>query len=50
MSVAFLVWRQNGTRLTNAGGVWLFSDTDSIAVVASPNGGTVYPKRPEEEC
>jgi hypothetical protein len=36
--------------LTDAGGVWLFSDTDSIAAVASPKGGTVYPKRPEEEC
>jgi hypothetical protein len=36
--------------LTNAGGAWLFSDTDSIAAVASPKGGTVYPKRPEEEC
>jgi hypothetical protein len=35
--------------LTNAGGVWLFSDTDSIAALASPKGGTVYPKRPEEE-
>ena len=32
------------------GGTWLFCDTDSIAVVASPKGGTVYPKRPEEEC
>jgi len=36
--------------LTNEGGAWLFSDTDSIAAVASPKGGTVYPKRPEEEC
>ena len=36
--------------VTNAGGTWLFCDTDSIAVVASPKGGTVYPKRPEEEC
>jgi hypothetical protein len=36
--------------LTNAGGTWLFGDTDSIAAVASPKGGTVYPKRPEEEC
>jgi hypothetical protein len=36
--------------VTDAGGTWLFCDTDSIAVVASPKGGTVYPKRPEEEC
>jgi hypothetical protein len=36
--------------VTNAGGTWLFCDTDSIAVVASPKGGTVYPKRPDEEC
>jgi DNA polymerase type B, organellar and viral len=36
--------------VTNAGGTWLFCDTDSLAVVASPKGGTVYPKRPEEEC
>jgi hypothetical protein len=36
--------------VTDAGGSWLFCDTDSIAVVASPKGGTVYPKRPEEEC
>jgi DNA polymerase elongation subunit (family B) len=36
--------------LTNAGGTWLFSDTDSIAAVASPKNGTVYSKRPEEEC
>lgn len=35
--------------VTNAGGVWLFADTDSLAVIASPKGGTVYPKRPEEE-
>jgi hypothetical protein len=35
--------------VTDAGGTWLFCDTDSIAVVASPKGGTVYPKRPEEE-
>ena len=35
--------------VTNAGGTWLFCDTDSIAVVASPKGGIVYPKRPEEE-
>ncbi len=32
-----------------AGGTWLFCDTDSIAVVASPKGGTVYPSRREEE-
>jgi hypothetical protein len=52
-------WITSGGRLllamaekcvTNAGGTWLFCDTDSIAVVASPKGGTVYPKRPEEEC
>jgi hypothetical protein len=36
--------------VTNAGGTWVFCDTDSIAVVASPEGGIVYPKRPEEEC
>src|SRR5262249_21087050 len=36
--------------LTNEGGSWLFSDTDSIAADASPTGRTVYPKRPEEEC
>jgi hypothetical protein len=36
--------------VTNEGGTWLFCDTDSIAVVASQKGGTVYPKRPEEEC
>ena len=36
--------------LTNVGGVWLFSDTDNIAAVASPKGGNIYPKRPEEEC
>jgi len=36
--------------VTDAGGTWLFCDTDSIAVVASPKGGTIYPKRPEEEC
>jgi len=36
--------------VTDARGTWLFSDTDSIAVVASPKGGTVFPKRPEEEC
>jgi hypothetical protein len=36
--------------VTNAGGAWLFADTDSLAVVASPKGGIVYPKRPEEEC
>jgi len=35
--------------VTDAGGTWLFCDTDSIAVVSSPNGGTVYPQRPEEE-
>jgi hypothetical protein len=35
--------------VTNAGGTWLFCDTDSIAVVTSPKGGTVYPRRPEEE-
>jgi hypothetical protein len=34
---------------TFEGGTWLFCDTDSIAVVASPKGGTVHPKRPEEE-
>ncbi|SPF36940.1 conserved hypothetical protein [Candidatus Sulfotelmatobacter kueseliae] len=34
----------------DAGGTWLFCDTDSIAVVASPKGETVYPTRPEEEC
>jgi len=52
-------WITSGGRLllamaeecvTNAGGSWLFCDTDSIAVVASPKGGIVYPKRPEEEC
>jgi DNA polymerase elongation subunit (family B) len=32
--------------VTDEGGNWLFCDTDSIAVVASPKGGTVYPKRP----
>jgi hypothetical protein len=36
--------------VTDAGGVWLFADTDALAVVASPKGGTVYPKRPQEEC
>lgn len=36
--------------VTDAGGTWLFADTDSLAVVASPTGGIVYPKRPEEEC
>jgi hypothetical protein len=36
--------------VTDTGGTWSFCDTDSIAVVASPKGGTVYPKRPEEEC
>jgi hypothetical protein len=35
--------------VTDEGGTWLFCDTDSIAVVASPKGGIVYPKRPEEE-
>ena len=35
--------------VTDEGGTWLFSDTDSIAAAASPKGGTVYPKRPEEE-
>jgi hypothetical protein len=36
--------------VTDEAGTWLFCDTDSIAVVASPKGETVYPKRPEEEC
>jgi hypothetical protein len=36
--------------VTQAGGKWLFADTDSIAVVASPKSGTVYPNRPQEEC
>ncbi len=36
--------------VTDAGGTWLFCDTDSIAVVASPKGGTIHPKRPQEEC
>jgi hypothetical protein len=36
--------------VTDVGGTWLFCDTDSIAVVASPPGGINYPKRPEEEC
>jgi hypothetical protein len=36
--------------VTDAGGTWLFCDTDSIAVVASPKGGSVYPKRAEEEA
>jgi len=36
--------------VTDAGGTWLFCDTDSIAVAASPKSGIVYPKRPEEEC
>jgi hypothetical protein len=35
--------------VTEAGGSWLFCDTDSIAVVASPRGGIVRPKRQEEE-
>jgi hypothetical protein len=35
--------------VTDAGGYWLFADTDSLAVGASPKGGTVYPRRPQEE-
>ncbi len=35
--------------VNDAGGTWLFCDTDSIAVIASHQGGTIYPKRPQEE-
>jgi hypothetical protein len=35
--------------LTDEGGTYVFCDTDSIAAAASPTGGIVYPKRPEEE-
>lgn len=35
--------------ITDEGGTWLFGDTDSMAAVAAPKGGIVYPKRPEEE-
>jgi hypothetical protein len=51
-------WITSGGRLllamaekcvTDEGGTWLFCDTDSLAVVTSPKGGIVYPKRPEEE-